>query len=123
MCSIFRSPPGPPNGGTLSATADDTRRAVNGGGEPLEAAQAIASARYTIDEPHWAGAQSFALTATDGSFDETSEEVSAELTSGQLAGATLIFVYAEDVDGNLGPPGAVWIPNPGLDFESGFETP
>ena len=109
-------------GGTLTATADDTRLAVNGGGEPTQPAQAIAQVRYTINEPPWVASESFALTAVDGVFDETAEDATVTLTSGQLAGASMIFVYAEDADGNTGPPSAVWVGDPGLDFESGFES-
>lgn len=129
----YQSPLGPdvlnvsftpgPGGGVLTATADDTRLAVNGGGEPIQPSQDISEARYTMNEPPWIAPESFAMTAADGSFDEDTEEVTASLTNGQLAGATMLFVYAQDADGNSGPPTAVWVSDPGLDFENGFETP
>ena len=129
----YQSPLGPdvinvvftpgPGGGTLTASADDTRLAVNGGGEPTQPAQAIAEVRYTVNEPPWVAGQSFELTAVDGAFDETTEDATAFLSGAQLSGATMLFVYAEDTDGNVGPPSAVWVGNPGLDFDNGFETP
>ena len=129
----YQSPLGPeilnltfapgPGGGTLSATADDTRLAVNGGGEPVQPSQSIIGVRYTINEPPWVATESFELDAVDGNFDQTSEDVVGSLTNAQLAGATMLFVYAQDADGNTGPPAAVWVSDPGLDFESGFETP
>lgn len=129
----YQSPLGPdvlnvaftpgPGGGTLSATADDTRLAVNGGGEPPQPVQAISEVRFTINEPPWIAAESFEMTAIDGNFDESSEDATASLTIGQLTGATRLFVYAQDADGNTGPPAAVWVSDPGLDFESGFESP
>ncbi|HKJ17330.1 MAG TPA: M14 family zinc carboxypeptidase [Xanthomonadales bacterium] len=113
-----------PDGGTLTATADDTRRAVNGGGEPLQPSQAISKVRYSIDEPPWIAAQTFPMNASDGVFDEPVEEATAGLSNGQISGAArMIFVFAEDADGNQGPPTAIWLPGDGFDFKSSFETP
>lgn len=109
-------------GGTLSATADDGLRAVNGGGEPLDAAQAIAEVRFTIDQPPWLAEESFAMAPGDGAFDESQEDVIAILSSEQISGAGIVFVYAEDADGNAGPPAAVWISGDDF-FEDGFEAP
>jgi hypothetical protein len=96
--------------GTLSATADDTRRAVNGGGEPLDASQPISSVRYSVGAPPWMAAETFAMAADDGAFDQSSEGASALLTFEQIGGdRQLVFVYAEDADGNTGPPSAVWV--------------
>lgn len=108
-------------GGVLTATADDTRRAVNGSGEPLDAAQAIAEVRYTVGEPPWLAPQSFPMAATDGSFDEVEEGVEAVLASDLFTGTKLVFVYAEDSDGNPGPPAAIWVNVEDL-FGSGFEA-
>lgn len=112
-----------PEGGTLIATADDTRRAVNGGGEPSEPSQVISQVRFTIDEPPWMTAQSFPMSPVDGLFDETSEEASADLSNDQINGARLVFVYAADADGNTGPPSAIWLPTDSLNFSDGFEPP
>ena len=81
------------------------------------------SVGFPINEPPWVASQSFEMLALDGAFDETVEEVTAELPDEQLEGANLLFVYAQDADGNIGPPAAVWVSDPGLDFESGFESP
>lgn len=110
------------NGGTLTATADDTRRAVNAGGEPVDPAQAISQVRYTVDLPPWLAAESFAMNPSDGAFDESQEDAVAMLTSEQISGAGMVFVYAEDADGNAGPPAAVWISGDEF-FEDGFEAP
>ena len=110
------------NGGsiTLSAVADDTRRAVNGGGEPVDAAQPIAEVRYTVGEPPWIATQAFALNADDGQFDESIEAVSAPLT--QISGQSIVFVYAIDSNGNQGPPSAVFV-NADDIFADGMESP
>ena len=110
------------NGGsiTLNAVADDTRRAVNGGGEPVDAAQPIAEVRYTVGEPPWIATQAFALNADDGQFDESIEAVSAPLT--QISGQSIVFVYAIDSNGNQGPPSAVFV-NADDIFADGMESP
>lgn len=107
-------------GGNLTATADDTGRAVNGGGEPLDAAQAISQVRYTVGLPPWLAAESFAMDPSDGTFDETVEAADAMVTNDQLIGQQLVFVYAEDADGNWGPPTAVWAAGDDF-FGDGFE--
>ncbi len=110
-----------PEGGTLTGEADDTRRAVFGGGEPLQPSQPISQVRYTINLPPWLAENSYPMLAADGAFDETVESVMAELDQSQLTGTRMIFVYAEDADGNIGPPSAVWVNRNSLNFGSGFE--
>ncbi len=111
-----------PDGGTLAATADDTRRAVNGGGEPVDPAQAIAKVRFTVGLPPWLAIESFPMTAADGLFDDPVELATAALTSQQVSGTALVYVYAEDSQGNVGPPSAVWVTIGNL-FYNGFESP
>lgn len=111
-----------PFGGTLSAIADDTRRAVNGGGEPLDAAQDIAQVRFSVDDPPWLAAESFAMSASDGAFDESEEMAEAFISSDSFTGTRLVFVYAVDADGDQGPPAALWVNLENI-FLDGFEGP
>ena len=111
-------------GGNLNllATADDTRRAVNGGGEPLDASQAIAAVRYSIGEPPWLASSVFDMSADDGTFDEASEVALATINKADVGtGKKLIYVFAEDADGNQGPPSAVWA-DLDLMFDHSFES-
>lgn len=107
------------SGGLLTATADDSRRAVNGGGEPVDENQPIAQVRFTIGQPPWQAAQSWPLTPVDGAFDSAVEEAQTTVPDNLLQGAQIIFVYAEDADGNIGPPAAAWAST--ALFKSGFE--
>jgi carboxypeptidase T len=109
-------------GGLLAATADDTRRAVNGSGEPIDSSQAIAEVRYTVGEPPWLAAESFPMSASDGSFDGPVEDVSATIEAQQLDGTVLVYVYATDAGGNTGPPAAIWVTLGAL-FKDNFEAP
>lgn len=108
---------------TLSAVADDTQRAVNGGGEPVDAAQSISEVRFTVGDPPWIATQSFALSADDGMFDETSEAASALITTAQIPGGQgIVFVYATDSNGDQGPPSALFVDIDGI-FADGLENP
>jgi len=111
-----------PGGGILTATADDTRHAVNAGGEPLDPSQDILEVRFTIGEPPWLAAESFPMNPDDGAFDEPVEGASAALQIEQINGTELVYVYAEDTSGNIGPPAAIWVSN-GTVFRNGFEVP
>ena len=72
--------------------------------------QNIQAARYTIDTPSWKGGVTHAMSAADGAFDASSEDVSASIdTSGLSDGRHLIFVEGQDVDGNWGVPTAVFL--------------
>jgi carboxypeptidase T len=93
---------------TLTATADDTRYKSNGYG--TEPTQTIASARYTVDAPTWAGAIPVAMSAADGAFSATQEGIRATInTTGWLPGRHLIFVESQDAAGNRGAPTGVFI--------------
>ena len=94
---------------TLTATVDDTRYDSNGwGSEPM---QAIAEARYSIDAPSWVtGTISTTLTAADGTFNNTVENVEVVIsTASWTPGRYTIFVEGKDADGNWGVPSAYFV--------------
>ncbi len=93
---------------TLSASATDTRFNQSNGVEPT---QAIAAAEYTIDTPPWdAAALPQPLAATDGSFDSSTEALSASLaTAGLSIGPHIVYVRARDATGTWGPVSAVFL--------------
>jgi carboxypeptidase T len=94
---------------TLTAVADDTRYDSDGwGAEPL---QNIAAARYTVDAPSWVtGVISYPLSPADGAFDGSVESVVTILdTTGWTPGRYIVFVEAQDADGNWGVPTAVFL--------------
>lgn len=106
----------------LSVTADDTRRSVNGGGEPVETSHTIQSVRFTVGDPPWIAAQSFPLNADDGAFDESSEQASAMIAGAQVPGGeNIVFVYAVDSNGDQGPPSALFVNLDGI-FADGLES-
>jgi uncharacterized membrane protein/murein tripeptide amidase MpaA len=90
---------------TLTAVANDTRYSN------LEPTQNIQAARYSFDDPSWiTGTLSYTMSASDGSFNETVEDVVAIIdTSGLEAGDHTIFVESQDEDGNWGSPSAVFL--------------
>ncbi|MEZ4296422.1 MAG: M14 family zinc carboxypeptidase [Polyangiaceae bacterium] len=94
---------------TLTATADDTRYDSHGWG--TEPTQNIAAARYTIGDPSWvSGVTPTAMSASDGTFDATSEGVTASIdTTGWSAGRYLLLVEGQDADGNWGAPTGVFL--------------
>ncbi|MEJ2710384.1 MAG: M14 family zinc carboxypeptidase [Anaerolineales bacterium] len=91
----------------LTATADDGRY-PNGSGE---AVQNIAAARFSLDAPSWnAGALSQPLQVTDGAFDQPAEKLQAWIDTRELTpGQHLVFVEAQDADGNWGVPSAAFL--------------
>jgi hypothetical protein len=93
---------------TLTAQASDTRYGTNGG---TEASQAIAAARYSIDNPSWvAGTPTYAMSPVDGAFSSTVESVRATVfTSGLAPGRHTIFVESQDANGNWGVPSAIFL--------------
>lgn len=92
----------------LQAAVDDSRFFSNGyGTEPF---QTIAGARYTVDAPSWTGATATSLAPTDGAFDSWVEPVEGIVdTTDWAPGRHTIFVEGQDVDGNWGPPSAVFV--------------
>jgi len=94
---------------TLTAVTDDTRYDSNGWGtEPF---QNVAAARYTVDAPSWVtGVISYPLSPADGAFDAPVETVGAVVdTIGWTPGRHVLFVEAQDTDGNWGVPTAVFL--------------
>ncbi|MGC9358680.1 MAG: M14 family zinc carboxypeptidase, partial [Anaerolineae bacterium] len=94
---------------TLTGTLDDTRYNHNYGAEPT---QSIAAAEYYVDTPPWATdtPSPQALTAVDGTFDETEEEVTATLATDLLEqGRHILYVRGRDSSGNWGPFSAVFV--------------
>ncbi len=99
---------------SLGATVADRRLAP----EPLVP---IAAAEAFFDEPIELGTGT-PLAAADGAFDETAEEVAGEIdTTGLGTGPHLLFTRGRNVDGQWGPPTAVWIVVEGI-FQDGFES-
>ena len=94
---------------TLTATADDTRYDSNGWG--TEATQAIAAARYSLDDPSWvSGVTTMSMSASDGTFNATSEDVTGTFDmTGLGAGRYLLLVEAQDAAGNWGAPTGVFV--------------
>ena len=92
----------------LSASATNTRFNQSNG---TEATQTIAAAEYTIDVPPWqAGAVATALTATDGSFNGSTEALNATInTAGLALGPHLVYLRARDAAGTWGPVSAVFL--------------
>ena len=82
----------------VEATVDDTR--YNTGVEPT---QNVAAAEVYIDTPPWDGGTPIALSATDGSFDESVEAVDGTVSTAGLAeGRHTVFVRGQDASGNFG---------------------
>jgi hypothetical protein len=77
--------------------------------------QNVAAAEYYMDTPSWAGGTATAMTATDGAFNATTENVQASVPTGSLAaGRHILFVRGRGVNsysGNLswGPVSAVFL--------------
>ncbi|MDC0715095.1 M14 family metallopeptidase [Stigmatella sp. ncwal1] len=93
---------------TLTAQANDTRYGTNGG---TEASQAIAAARFSIDNPSWvSGTPVYAMSPVDGSFSSSIESVRGTVfTSGLASGRHTLFVESQDVNGNWGAPTAIFL--------------
>jgi carboxypeptidase T len=87
----------------VTATVDDTRYQTSNGAEPV---QNIVAVEYYLDAPPWLSTTlpiSGLLAAADGAFDAPVEMVTGTLnTKGLDEGRHLLFVRAQDVDGNWG---------------------
>ena len=92
----------------LTATINDTRYRNTNGTEPT---QAIAAAEYYVDTPPWQpGASVGAMTASDGSFNGTTEGVTASVsTTGLSTGKHILFVRGKDANGNWGAFSAIFL--------------
>ena len=92
---------------TLTATANDTRY-KSGTGEPI---QAIAAAEYYIDTPPWAaGATAIPMSASDGTFNSTTENLTTSVnTAGWNQGRHTLYLRSQDAAGNWGAVSAVFL--------------
>ncbi|MBN7137557.1 peptidase M14 [Lysobacter enzymogenes] len=90
---------------TVTANVNDGQFNQSNGSE---AVQNIASARAYIDTPPWAsGAVAIALSASDGSFNSSNENVTGSIsTSGLAAGVHTVYVQGTDASGKPGTPNA-----------------
>jgi carboxypeptidase T len=117
--SVLATPSGvgPGENVVLTATLDDTRFYDNIGSEPT---QNIAAAEYYLDTPPWITDTvpvAYPMAATDGSFNETIEEVTATIdTTGLSLGRHMVFVRGQDASGNWGVVSAafLYIVEPGV---------
>jgi carboxypeptidase T len=92
---------------TLTASITDTRFNNSNG---TESTQAINAAEAYIGTPPWAGGTPVALTASDGSFNSTTEGVTGTLATTNLAnGKHIVFVRGRDASGAWGPVTASWL--------------
>ncbi|MBL8297263.1 MAG: hypothetical protein JNN30_02840, partial [Rhodanobacteraceae bacterium] len=91
---------------TVTATVDDSRFNQTNG---TETAQSIASAAAYVDAAPWeSGAMPIAMSASDGSFNTSTEAVRATIsTTGLAPGVHRIFVQGTDAAGKPGTPNAV----------------
>jgi carboxypeptidase T len=90
----------------VTATVDDRGFNQSNGTEPVHA---IASARAYVDLPPWAaGAVPVALSAADGAFNASVENVTGTVpTTGLSLGVHKLYVQGTDADGKPGTPQAV----------------
>lgn len=75
--------------------------------EQFSGGQVISRAEYYLDIPPWRGGLGLPLSAADGAFDSASEN--AVGLALPLQGRHLIYVRAQDIDGNWGPVRAQWV--------------
>lgn len=99
---------------TITAIADDTRFQNSNGSE---ATQPITAAEVSVDAPPWRdpAPTPFAMTASDGSFSSTIEDVTATLdTTGLADGRHVLFVHSRDASGAWGTATAafLWVLDP-----------
>lgn len=89
----------------VSATIDDRGFNHSNGSEPV---QRIASSRAYLNEQPWTpGAMAIVMSASDGAFDESSEQVTATIaTAGRAIGRHTIVVRGTDASGRAGTPRA-----------------
>ena len=94
--------------GTLTATGIDTRFNSRNG---TELSQNIVEAEYYVDTPPWVtGATAIALSASDGSFNSTSEGLTGIInTTGLSDGQHIVYVRAKDLSGVWGAISAIFI--------------
>ena len=91
----------------LTAQANDARY-ISG---TREAVQSIAAAEYYIDTPPWVGgATAIPMTASDGSFNATTENVTVTIDTTNLShGRHMVYVRSKDAANNWGAVSAVFL--------------
>lgn len=99
------------NGVLVSAIADDGRRSnLAADGEPADPQQAIVSAQLSVNSPPFASAALLPMSASDGSFDSSSEAIQTLLPYAELQRArNTIYLIATDSTGQSGVPSAIFI--------------
>jgi len=92
---------------TLTGVANDTRYKSGSG----EATQAIAQAEYYVDTPPWVtGATAVPMSASDGTFNSTAENVTASVnTAGWSNGRHTLYLRSKDASGNWGAISAIFL--------------
>ena len=92
----------------LSGSSTDTQFNNSNG---TESTQNITAAEYYIDTPPWVeGSTAIALSAADGSFNETTEGYSGVIDTSSLSeGQHTVFVRSRDASGNWGPVSAEFL--------------
>ncbi len=92
----------------VTAALNDTRFSSLNGSEPV---QTIAAGEVFVDVPPWApGATPIAMTAVDGSFNQTIENVRATIpTSGLADGRHTLYVRGRDAGGATGAISAIFL--------------
>ncbi len=105
---------------TLSAEIIDTQFNNQNG---TEASQAIVAAEYYVDVAPWqAGATAYPLTAVDGAFNTSREEVQATIDTSELSnGRHMIFVRGKDAANVWGPISAAFVEVENTACESDLE--
>jgi carboxypeptidase T len=93
---------------TVSAVLNDTRFSSANGAEPV---QLVAAAELYVDVPPWApGATALAMSAADGSFNQTVETARATLaTAGLSVGRHALYVRGRDAAGSWGSVSAAFV--------------
>ncbi len=93
---------------TLTASVNDSRFNNTNGTEP---SQNITAAEVYVDTPPWGTAPApIAMTASDGAFSSTSENVTVSLsTAGWSAGRHILFVRGRDAANNWGAVSAIFL--------------
>ncbi len=93
---------------SLNATISDLRFNTRNGTEPT---QNIVAAQYTLELPPWApGAVPTPMTASDGAFDQKTENVTASLDTSQLSvGRHIVYVRGQDASGSWGAVQALFL--------------
>jgi len=99
------------NGVLVSAIADDGRRSnLSADGEPADPQQAIVSAQLSVNSPPFASVAMLPMSASDGSFDSSSEAIQTLLPYAELQRArNTIYLIATDSTGQSGVPSAIFI--------------